>query len=207
MNTFSKKLAIDVAILPPEDVMEKLININRQAAAKNFAWGPLAKDDFLPHLSLAMGGIEHDNLETVRSIIEEIARKFSPIPIELNELYYVETPDDAKMYGLRAKNIPPLQQLHENLVNELQQHFSYDCTKESLYSKPGEDIKEPDYINKFHSSYSFEAFDPHITLRIKEEVGQDALLPITFAAMTVAACHVGVMTTCRKVLFRVELTG
>ena len=203
MNTHSK-IAVDVVLLPPNDVIDKIIAINEQAATKNLSWGSLGKDDFLPHLSLAMGCVEHDSLETVKSVVEAVASKFAPMTIELFELYYAEMPNDAKMYCLRAKNIPELQQLHENLINELQQHFSYDCTKESLFSKPGEDVKEPDYINKFYSSYSFEAFDPHVTLRIKEEVGKDAL-PITFTANEVAACHVGIMTTCRKNLFEVQM--
>ena len=203
MNTHLK-IAVDVVILPPNDVMDKIIAINKQAATAGLAWGPLGKDDFLPHLSLAMGCVQHDSLETVKSVIEAVSNKFEPILIELYELYYADMPDNAKMYCLRAKNVPELQRLHENLVIELQQHFSYDCTKETLFSKPGEVVKEPDYINKFHSSYSFEAFDPHVTLRIKEEVRHDAL-PITFTANAVAACHAGVMTTCRKKLFAVPM--
>lgn len=203
MNTHSK-IAIDVVLLLPDEANDKIIAINEQAATKGLAWGPLRKDDFLPHLSLAMGCIEHDSLETVKSVVGAVASKFAPMNIDLFELYYAEMPDDAKMYCLRAKNILELQQLHENLVNKLQQHFLYDCTKESLFSKLGEYTKEPDYINKFHASYSFEAFDPHVTLRIKEEDGKDAL-PITFTANEVAACHVGIMTTCRKKLFAVPM--
>lgn len=33
-----------MAILPPADVMEKIIDINRRAAAKNATCGPLIKD-------------------------------------------------------------------------------------------------------------------------------------------------------------------
>jgi hypothetical protein len=205
MNTNSK-IAVDVVLLPPDDVMDKIIAVNEQAATKGLAWGPLKKDDFLPHLSLAMGCVEHDSLETLKSGVEAVASQFVPMTVELFEFYYAEMPDDGKMYCLRAKNIPELQKLHENLVNKLQQHFSYDCTKETLFSKSGEYVKEPDYINKFHSSYSFEAFDPHVTLRIKEEVGKDAL-PITFTANEVAACHAGIMTTCRKKLFTVPMGG
>jgi len=202
MNTLSKKLAIDIAILPPEDVMEKLININRQAAAKNLTWGPLAKDDFLPHMSLAMGGIERNSLETVRDIVKKIAKKFNPIPIELNELYYVEKPDGSRTYAIRAKNTPVLQKFHENLMNGLGQYFSYDCTKETIYSKPGEEVTDPSYLNKFSTS-SFKAFDPHITTRTKKNVGQE-YLPLKFIATQVVACHAGIKTTCRKVLFAVE---
>ncbi|KKW41715.1 MAG: hypothetical protein UY92_C0014G0040 [Candidatus Magasanikbacteria bacterium GW2011_GWA2_56_11] len=205
MNTISKKLAIDVAILPPLDVMEKIIDINQQAATRNAAWGPLAKDDFLPHMSLAMGGIEDDSLETVKSIVEGIVKNFSPILVELAELYYAEKSDGSKIYAVRARKSSELQRLHENLMNGLRQYFSYDCTKGSLFSRTGEEVAEPDWINKFAASHSFEAFDPHITIRTKEAAGQE-ILPLKFTATKVAACHVGIMTTCRKELFAVEMT-
>lgn len=206
MHKPNQLIAIDVAILPPLDVMEKIIDINRQAATKNSVWGQLAKDDFLPHMSLAMGGVKNDSLETVKSIVEDAVKKCRPISIELSELYYAEKPDGSRNYAIRAKKTPELQRLHENLMSELRQYFSYDCTKDSLFSKTGEEVTEPSYINKFPTSYSFEAFDPHITIRTKEAVGQE-ILPLKFIATKVAACHVGIMTTCRKELFTVEMAG
>lgn len=200
----NSKIAVDVAILPPDNIADKLIGINKQAAAKNMAWGPLGKEDFLPHLSLAMGCVQYDDLGTMKGVVEAVVAEFDPIPIELYELYYAEMSNGAKMYCLRAKKTPKLQRLHENMVNGLQRYFSHDCVKESLYSKPGEEVVEPDYINKFHSSHTFQAFDPHVTLRIKEEAGRDAL-PITFTANWVAACHVGIITTCRKKIFAVPI--
>ncbi|MFA5954351.1 MAG: hypothetical protein WC817_02330 [Patescibacteria group bacterium] len=193
-----------MVILPPVEVIEKLIDINRQATAKNAAWGSLAKDDFLPHLSLAMGGVEYDNLEKVKNVIKDTISEFGAISIELNELYFVERPDGSRNYCFRVKNTSVLQQLHEKLMNNLRPYFSYDCTKDSLFSKPGEEIIVPDYLNKYLSSYSFNAFEPHITLRTKEAVGQE-YLPIKFIANKVAVFHAGVMTTCRKEFFAVEL--
>lgn len=204
MSSQFKKLAVDIVILPPEDVIDKLISINQEAGAKNEAWGSLGKDDFLPHISMAMGGIEQNNLETVKSIVEEIAKKFNPILIELNELYYSEMADGARMYCMRAKNSAELQQLHEGLMNALKQYFSYDCTKGTLCSKADEKVTEPDYINNFATLYSFENFDPHITTRTKTAYGQE-VLPLKFVATKLAACHVGIMTTCRKELFAVDL--
>lgn len=206
MNTNSKKLAIDVAILPPLDVMEKIIDINRQATIKNATRGPLAKDDFLPHMSLAMGGVENDSLETVQNIVEDVVKRFSPISVVLNELYYAENPDGSRTYAYRVKKSSELQQLHESLMNRLRQFFSYDCTKDSLFSKTGEEVTKPHYINKFATSYSFEAFDPHITIRTTEAVGQE-ILPLQFTATKVAVCHVGIKATCRKELFAVQMTG
>ncbi len=139
------------------------------------------------------------------AVVEDIVKKFSPISIELSELYYKEKPNGSRVYAIRVKKTPEIQRLHENLMNELRQYFTHDCTRNSLFSKTGEEVTEPDYINKFSTLYSFEAFDPHITIRTKEAAGEE-ILPLKFVATKVAACHVGIMTTCRKELFTVEMT-
>lgn len=195
------KIAIDIVILPPPEVMDKIIWINEQAESK---WGSLEKDDWLPHLSLAMGCIDSTNLAIVNNIVKTTADKFNPISVELNEVYYAEKTDGSRTYCLRAKKNQDLQVLHENLMNELKPYLSNDCTKETLYSKPDEELIEPDYINNF-APHSFENFDPHITIRTKEEAGKN-VLPLNFVATNIAVCHAGIYTTCRKILFSIKLT-
>jgi len=201
-----KKIAIDVVILPPEDVKDRIIGINQQMADKGDTWGiMLRKDDFLPHLSLAMGCIYSDKLKVVKNIIEDIAKKFPPISLEFSRLHFEKDQMGLKNYSLLIiENNAKLKKLHEALMDGLQPLFSCDCKKESLYSKPGEFIEDPEYINDYSSRYSYNAFLPHITIRTKEALRND-IFPIKFMATTVAACHVGIGTTCRKVLFSTEL--
>jgi hypothetical protein len=47
MSTSEKKIAIDIAILPPKEVMDFCIRINKQAEAQHSSWGILAKDESL----------------------------------------------------------------------------------------------------------------------------------------------------------------
>jgi len=198
----TKKLAIDVALCPPDDVIEKLISINQKAGKD--VWGPLGKTDYIPHISLAMGCVELDKLTVVQEIVKKVAEEFSSITVELDKLYFTEMPDGVRDYAMSAKNPLPLQELHESMMNALRDCMSYDCTKEMIFREPGQEVTEPNYINKFLSSHSFENFDPHITTRAKVGVGEEDL-PIDFTASRIAICHVGTMTTCRKILFEIKV--
>lgn len=197
------KIAIDVAILPPEEIMDKVIAINKQEARKGNARGTLAKDDFYPHISLAMGTINEKDLEEIKKIVDNICKEFNPLSVEFSELYYATKKDGSKSYALKVKNTSDLQKIHEKLMRELLSHLSYDATEENLFKKEGENINPPGHLNKYKEN-SFEKFDPHLTLRCKEVEFTD--LPIKFLGSFIAICHVGTGTTCRRILFQTKLT-
>ena len=197
------KLAIDVVILPPEEIMDKAISINLKEAERGNARGPLAKDDFYPHISLAMGTIKEEDFEKIKEIFMKILEKQNPLSIELIELDCATKSDGSKSYAMRAQKTEEIQKIHEELMNNLLPYFSYDATLEDLYKKESEETKPPSHVNTFHEKFSFENFDPHLTLRCKKVEFND--FPVTFTASTLAICHVGTETTCRKILFETEL--
>ncbi len=197
------KIAIDIVIIPPEEIMDKVIAINQKEAKRGKAWGVLAKDDFYPHISLAMGTIKKEDLNKIKEILTEILKTQKPLKAELTKLYYALGGDGSKSYCLRMKRTKEIQKLHEELMNKLLPYFSYDATLNELYKKENEETKTPDYINKYYAQFSSENFDPHLTLRCKEVEFND--FPIVFTADTIAVCHAGTQTTCRKILFQMIL--
>ncbi len=195
----SQTIAVDIVLLPPREAMEQIIAINKNTPA----WGPLALDDYLPHLSLAIGCIAKERMGELREAVASITRGFSPIPVALFEICFVERSSGGKNYALRAQKTRELQKLHEDLMRGLTGLFSEDAARASVYADPGEEVSEPDYVADFGAQYSFASFDPHVTLRNKEEPACE--LPIAFTASDVTACHIGEMVTCRKKLFSVPL--
>ncbi|MFT7615913.1 MAG: hypothetical protein ACI8Y7_000740 [Candidatus Woesearchaeota archaeon] len=88
-------------------------------------------------------------------------------------------------------------------MNKLIPYFSYDATVAELYKKENEETKPPSHVNKYKDKFSFENFNPHVTLRCKEVEFDE--FPIIFSANTVAICNVGTETTCRNILFQTML--
>lgn len=56
------KIAIDIVLLPPEEIMNKAIEINQQLADDGIK---LNKKDCLPHISLCMGVISEEDLPEI----------------------------------------------------------------------------------------------------------------------------------------------
>ena len=64
------KIAIDVVLLPSEAMTNKAIEANRRLLDKRIV---LDKEGCLPHISLAMGCIEEDEIGEIEGILCEIA--------------------------------------------------------------------------------------------------------------------------------------
>ena len=201
----SKKIAIDVVLLPPEEIMDLCIAINKKCAAEGKAKALLGKKDFIPHLSLGIGCVEEKDLPKIKSILKNIAARFAPVKVELHELYhYISKTDSKKAYGFRAKITPEIQHFHETVMRELDNFFSYDTTTEMLYKDQGEVIQvlSPAFT-KYKENYGFENYKPHITLMCHEVTFKE--LPIKFTSSTIVLCHLGDHCTCRKILFSTPL--
>ena len=192
------RIAIDIVILPPEKIMDLVIAINKEEARKGNSKGELNKIDFLPHLSLAMGTIEEKDLEKVKDIVTKTSKEFKTMNLILSEPYYVISSDQKKAYALKIKG-KQLQKFHELLMKRLDSFLSFDATKEEIYNQES----EPAYINEYKEIGCFKKYEPHITVRCEELSYKTK--EISFFAKRVAICHVGISTTCRKILFETEL--
>ena len=192
------KIAINVVILPPEKIMDLVIAINKEEASRINSKGELNKIDFLPHLSLAMGTIKKEDLDRVKKIVTKTSQEFEIMNLILAEPYYVIKNENKRSYVLRVKG-KQLQKFHERLMARLNSFLSFDATKEEIYNQES----EPTYINKYKRIGCLRRYEPHITVRCKELSYKTK--EISFLAKRVAICHVGISTTCRKILFETEL--
>ncbi len=186
------KIAIDVVLLLPENIMDKAIEIN-----KRFANDPieLNKKNCLPHISLCMGVLEEENLPKVEEIISEISRQFSKLFLTIDKI-------NSRHVCFEIKNNETLQKLHEEIMAKLFPYLSYDATTDMLFSPPPVVEKTLTRINNYRSA-SFEKFYPHITLGISKV--EDKELNIEFTVSKLAICHLGNCCTCRKIIISSEL--
>ncbi len=119
-----EKLAIDVVIIPPEEIMDISIKINKIARKSGNYYGPLSKDDFYPHISLAMGTIDEKDLDEVKEIVKSVIKGYKPIDIEISNLSLGTKKESDKMYYLEINKNSELQKLHEELMNELDKYLT-----------------------------------------------------------------------------------
>lgn len=187
------KIAIDVVLLPPENIMDKAIEINKQFTDDQIK---LNKENCLPHISLCMGVLEEENLPKIEEIINEISKQFSKLFLSIDKI-------SSEHVGFEIENNETLQKLHEEIMTKLSPYLSYDATIDMFFSPPPVVEKTLIWIDNYKNE-SFEKFYPHITLGISKI--EDKELNIEFTASKLAVCHLGNYCTCRKVLISSDLS-
>lgn len=193
------KKAIDVVLLPSEEMMDKAIAINQELLQRGEPKKMvLNKTDCLPHISLLMGCVAEDDFAQVSQLLNDIASRYTAFHLQI-----AEVAQEGSSTVLNVQNHSRLQELHETIVRELTPYLSYDAVAEMLYNPPEVGPTSLEYINTFSSKASLEKYSPHIT--VGRGPYQTHALPISFTAATLAISHLGNYCTCRHILYQVQL--
>ncbi len=182
--------AIDIVLIPPDDILKYCIKLNRAIKAKDLRLG---MKDRVPHITLLMGGAEEKDLEKIWKITKKVVSKFEPLDLEINAVIT----DSIK--GLEIKMTKELSSLHKQLIKEVSPLLKYDNKLNSFF---GKDISKNSlkWVNGYKGKYH-----PHITIGDGNFKKEDVELPISFKASKIAFYHLGSHCTCRKVFFQTKL--
>ena len=198
------KLAIDIVLLPPEEIMKLAKVMNKKLLDKYDGEIDFVNEICIPHLTLCMGGIKKEDVPKLSNIVTEISKKFAPINLTITGNGTYISPDGSKGFGLMIKKDRTLYKLHEKILHRCEALF-VKVTAEHV-NPPGKirasSIK---HANKFVEMDGFELFNPHITLGVGETKSINER--VNFTAKRLAICHLGNWCTCRKILFETELRG
>jgi len=191
------KIAIDVVLLPPKEIMDLCIKLNKTITG--FRKIELDKEKCLPHISLCMGTLDEKDIPKVRKIIGAISR---PGAILNLEIYEIRNKEDNSNFAI--KKTEELQQLHEKIMKKLEFFTSNEATLEMLFTPPTPEERTLFWINNYREKFSFRNFYPHITLGLGP-MTPNIPFPIRFKASRLALCYLGNYCTCRKIFFETEL--
>jgi len=201
-----KTKAVDVVLLPPREMMEKVIAMNKALVGSGQQGIPLDAKNCLPHITLLMGTMLQKKEQKVREVLKAIAQGFSPLPLEATKSYVkdeTEIPSPEKniqVSGLKVEETPELIRLHAKVMEQLSPLLSTDL-KPEIFASP-EEVPEwmfqwmVDYIGKREN---FNKLSPHIT--VGTGTGLELTGRIPFTASRLAVCQHGNYFTCRQVLF------
>lgn len=201
MAYMSNRLAIDVVLLPTDEVMDIAIDLNKK-------FGPvfeLNKNDCLPHITLFQFIVEKSNFEELKERLLKIASAFEPInlagrtDVHAGAFLGVNQTSDFKF-----DNKGSIRKLHFQIITNLQELVTFDARGEDFFDKNVRQ-RSLDWVKNFIENAAFEKYSPHITLGTKTPVNPP--VDIEFNASRLAICHLGDYNTCREVLFESRLTA
>ncbi|OHB76945.1 MAG: hypothetical protein A2Z25_18620 [Planctomycetes bacterium RBG_16_55_9] len=197
------KIAVDVVLLPQEQVADRAVEINRELLKQCPDKIVLDKAKCLPHISLAMGCIDDKDIADIERVLRMIAENHRPGKLYNEGIYTGTNASNEQVSVLQLKKTKPLQKLHEIVMEELAPHFSYEVSADMLLP-PAATEGTLLWIKNYPEKSSFERFSPHITLGYGRL--DNVSFPSRFSAQKLALCHLGNHCTCRKILASVEFS-
>lgn len=199
-------MAVDIVLIPPKEILDLAIKTNRNfkdTAAENYVQD---LKTCLPHITLLMGLMDEDKLPKAVKKLDEVAKKFSALNLSIDGVDLSERSDGKKMSGFRVKKTLKLQSLHETLVEEMQDVFSYEDVKKGMFYSPPPLKDVPNYwVQGFAKTKVMGSYEPHITLGFG--VPEELAYSIQFKTSDLALCQLGNHCTCRKILAKTSLTS
>lgn len=197
------KLAIDVALLPPADVMDLCISWNRRLADRTTQSILLNKSDLLPHVSLVMGCLPTVSLHKVENALKGNAGKWRPLRLHVNGVHVIN--GSPTVVSLDIAFSDQLLLLQRELIETLKPWLTQDAEASDLFDPPPISWSTINWINRFIPDQCGERFWPHITIgHGATDVRQESF---DFIARRLAVCHLGNHCTCRRVVAEVILGG
>ena len=197
------KIAVDVALLPSEGVTNQAIEANKGLLKQYADRIILDKENCLPHISLAMGCIDEQDIPDIEKILQTIVEKYHPGQLSVLGINTGTNSLGEKVSAFEVKKTERLLSLHEEVMRRMAPYFSHDVTAEMVLSPPMAGESTLLWIKNYPEKSAFENFFPHITIGYGQV--DDFSFTAEFTASKLALCHLGNHCTCRKVLAGAEI--
>ena len=114
----SEEIAINVAIIPPEEIITLAVEINKESNKQGNKTKDLRMEDFIPHITLFMGIIKSKDLTNVRLELEKLIETTRSFKLTLLEIKESQTHPSEESYISVEKN-DNLQKLHDKITSIL----------------------------------------------------------------------------------------
>lgn len=198
------KIAIDVVLLPSEEMMDIAIKINKELLKEYENKIILDKQKCLPHISLCMGCIDKNNILEIEDILKDIVLQFSKMNLVADKLKPETIPTGKIVSGMVIQNTKELQDLHEIVMKKLWNFLSYNVEVSMLFNPLEVEEVTFYWIKNYAKKYDNpSSFHPHLTVGFGET--DKFQFPIKFTSSKLALCQLGNYCTCRKVIISFDL--
>jgi 2'-5' RNA ligase len=207
MSTLADTVAVDVALLPPDPVMDEAIRINQALIAGNSDGEVrLDRQTCIPHITVAMGAVRREKLREVETAVGRIARHCTPMTLTIDAIEHTSVSTGERVSAFHVLRPEIIQLFHKTVMNAVSRYAVPEAAPE-MFADETVSASSVDCLRRFRERSSFARYSPHITLGFGEIEpflpGLD--FPLRFEVTRVAICHLGNHCTCREILAEFEL--
>lgn len=198
------KLAVSVVLIPPKNIQKLAIDINHSMEKTAVEDYVLDEKTCIPHITLLMGLVEEEQFPIVIERLNSLSNKFRALNLKIDRVHSKKREDGRIISGFEIGKTKELQELHEAVLEEMKNIFTYDgVSKEMFFTPPKLNEIPLFWVKGFAKTGVRENYRPHITLGIDET--KEQVKPIEFKASELAFCQLGNYCTCRKVFSKNKL--
>jgi 2'-5' RNA ligase len=184
-------IAIDVALLPPQDVADAAIALST-ALPSTESQGLVLGPTHLPHITLTQQFVTHEDLPQIAGSISQVVTGREVLPLRITG-----AGRGTSAVWMQVARTAALEDLHRRLMDALRP-FERRGGTAAAFANADARPSDVGWVAGFRGSSAYERFAPHITL------GHAARLPrvepVAFHAGVVALCHLGRFCTCATIL-------
>ena len=192
------KIAIDIALIPPQPIIDLVAQINVQARDRGETDRRIDGVQYMPHMTILMGTIDETRLSEASKHLAEIAKRHAPLLL---------TMDHFDREALAIDNTEAIRALHEDVMAHINPLVTHEPATLGMFAEPAGTVlgkSNVGYFPNFMTKGAHENYWPHITTWTPTEA--PAVFPLFCTATTLALYHMGNNCTCAKKIVSFELT-
>ncbi|MBK5212314.1 MAG: hypothetical protein JJE55_01480 [Flavobacteriaceae bacterium] len=166
-------------------------------------------ENHIPHITLLQGFINEKNLPIVKDALNVLFKTIESDTMQAESIFYYKDKEESFAMIVVEKS-DQLLKLHEKTIEIVKPFIVKNGSEASFVPNPdGSPISESTikYVPEFVEKYSYENFDPHISLGVAQKVLLDSLTEnvfnqIQFQPTSVSVYQLGDHGTTRKLLWK-----
>ncbi len=201
-------IAIDVLLTLPEDVYDQAIQLNRAILDDNPNNFTL-DENHIPHITLLQCYVQESDLPKIEKLLSGLYQTIANETLWADHLQYAEDNEES-FASIGIKKSESLLELHKKTIALLEPYIlPKGSQKAYVQNADGSPIDKftMDYVPKFVSDYSYENFNPHISLGVAKTSVLDSLeqhnfRAVKFHASSISVYQLGNFGTARKLLWK-----
>lgn len=205
-----KPIAINVLLTVPAEVYDQAIQLNG-AILENDPNNITLDKNHIPHITLLQCYVLESDFSKVEKSLNGLYKTIESDTLWADHLQYTQDKDES-FASIGIKKSEPLMGLHKKIIALLKPYLVYNGVQESYVQNPdGSPIDQftIDYVPKFVSHYSYDNYNPHISLgvaktTILDSLEQNRFRAMKFQATSISVYQLGSFGTAQKLLWEIE---
>jgi hypothetical protein len=197
-------VALNIGFLLSSELEQLCRNLNTSPDADAFS--DFGKANNNPHVTLAMGVFEENDIENIVSAIRTAIEGYNPIKTTATNLYRKESEQIGQEYQLQIQKTDEIATLYKCVMDAVRQYISSVPATRNMFSVDEDETWEPNtthWVDGFKRKKP-EDYNPHISLKCRS-VPEEPVLPIACTVDTIVIAKMGNYCSSRDVLGQIPL--